>query len=153
MKAITLWEPWATLVVEGLKEFETRSWYTSHRGPLVIHAAKTRKYCKYGSVVDMLVAAGISQGKAMWLADRMRPGHIRGVVDLKDVFTTLDVRSRRTTSEREIALGDYGPNRFAWRLEVLLTYDSPFPALGRQQFWVPSREIQERITEELSCHG
>lgn len=39
MKALTLWQPWATLVALGVKTIETRSWSTSYRGPLAIHAA------------------------------------------------------------------------------------------------------------------
>lgn len=40
MKAITLTQPWATLVAIGAKRIETRSWATRYRGPLAIHAAK-----------------------------------------------------------------------------------------------------------------
>lgn len=40
MKAITLTQPWATLIAVGAKKIETRSWSTSYRGPLAIHAAK-----------------------------------------------------------------------------------------------------------------
>jgi hypothetical protein len=40
VKAITLWQPWASLVALGVKSIETRSWSTSYRGPLAIHAAK-----------------------------------------------------------------------------------------------------------------
>ena len=40
IKAITLWEPWAILIVGGYKRWETRSWSTGYRGPLAIHAAK-----------------------------------------------------------------------------------------------------------------
>lgn len=39
MKAITLWQPWASLVATGAKIIETRSWGTRHRGPIAIHAA------------------------------------------------------------------------------------------------------------------
>lgn len=42
MKAITLWQPWASLVAVGAKTIETRSWSTKHRGPLAIHAAAKR---------------------------------------------------------------------------------------------------------------
>lgn len=38
--ALTLWQPWASLVAWEEKRIETRSWSTSYRGPLVIHAAK-----------------------------------------------------------------------------------------------------------------
>lgn len=41
MKAITLWQPWASLWGSGAKEYETRSWATSYRGPIAIHASKT----------------------------------------------------------------------------------------------------------------
>jgi len=36
MKAISLWQPWATLIALGLKTVETRSWRMDYRGPLVI---------------------------------------------------------------------------------------------------------------------
>jgi len=39
MKAITLWQPWASLLACGAKQYETRSWATSYRGPIAIHAA------------------------------------------------------------------------------------------------------------------
>lgn len=40
MKAITLWQPWASLIACGAKTIETRSWGTPYRGPLAIHASK-----------------------------------------------------------------------------------------------------------------
>ena len=40
MKAITVWQPWASLLVSGRKRYETRSWATTYRGPIAIHAAK-----------------------------------------------------------------------------------------------------------------
>lgn len=42
MKALTLHQPWASLVALGVKTIETRSWGTSYRGPLAIHAGTTR---------------------------------------------------------------------------------------------------------------
>ena len=39
MKAISLHQPWASLVALGVKTLETRSWSTGYRGPLAIHAA------------------------------------------------------------------------------------------------------------------
>lgn len=38
-QAISLWQPWATFIVEGAKWIETRSWETKYRGPIAIHAA------------------------------------------------------------------------------------------------------------------
>lgn len=39
MKAITVWQPFASLLAYGGKRFETRSWAISYRGPIAIHAA------------------------------------------------------------------------------------------------------------------
>lgn len=38
MKVLTIKQPWATLISEGLKEYEFRSWKTNYRGPILIHA-------------------------------------------------------------------------------------------------------------------
>ena len=40
MKAISLLQPWASLVVMGAKTIETRGWGTKYRGPILIHASK-----------------------------------------------------------------------------------------------------------------
>jgi hypothetical protein len=40
MKALSLWQPWASLIPLGVKTIETRSWSTSYRGPLLICSAK-----------------------------------------------------------------------------------------------------------------
>ena len=40
MKTITIKQPYATLIVEGLKEYEFRTWKTKYRGDILIHAGK-----------------------------------------------------------------------------------------------------------------
>ena len=40
MKVITIKQPFATLIAEGLKEYEFRTWKTKYRGPILIHAGK-----------------------------------------------------------------------------------------------------------------
>jgi len=51
MKAISLLQPWATLVVTGVKTIETRSWGTKYRGPILIHASQG----KAGSIFTSLL--------------------------------------------------------------------------------------------------
>jgi hypothetical protein len=52
IKALTVWQPWAWLLVAGHKDVENRCWPTRHRGPLLIHAGKTydgdSEYCING---------------------------------------------------------------------------------------------------------
>jgi hypothetical protein len=40
MKIISIKQPWASLIVHGLKDVENRTWPTRYRGPLIIHASK-----------------------------------------------------------------------------------------------------------------
>lgn len=42
MKAISLWQPWASAVALGSKRIETRPWRTKYRGPILIHAAQRK---------------------------------------------------------------------------------------------------------------
>jgi len=51
MRAVTIRQPWAELIVRGEKDVENRSWRTRHRGPLLIHAgAQTHRksFAKHG---------------------------------------------------------------------------------------------------------
>lgn len=41
MSCLSIREPWATLIVLGLKPVENRTWWSNHRGPLLIHASRT----------------------------------------------------------------------------------------------------------------
>jgi hypothetical protein len=41
VKALSIRQPWAELIIRGIKDVENRSWSTEHRGPLAIHAART----------------------------------------------------------------------------------------------------------------
>ena len=40
MKALTIWQPYASLIGAGIKKIETRSWYTTYRGPILIHSGQ-----------------------------------------------------------------------------------------------------------------
>lgn len=39
-KVLSIQQPWAWLIVKGMKPIENRTWWTSHRGELFIHAGK-----------------------------------------------------------------------------------------------------------------
>lgn len=52
MKAISLWQPWASLIALGIKRIETRGWPTAYRGPLLIHAAKRCDIDRYHALVE-----------------------------------------------------------------------------------------------------
>lgn len=52
MKALTIIQPWATLIASGHKMNETRSWKTNYRGEVLIHAGKNPKDYTSGCYID-----------------------------------------------------------------------------------------------------
>jgi activating signal cointegrator 1 len=130
MKAITLWQPWATLVILGLKRWETRSWSTNHRGDTAIHAAARPvvwSECD-PEIIKALDAAGIDRVT-------LPLGKVLGVVKLTAVYGTREALKRGLISGQERAFGDYSPGRFCWQLGDVRPFIVPVPMRGAQGFW------------------
>lgn len=72
IKALTLYQPWATLIAIGAKKIETRSWDTKYRGPLAIHASKNEKFMKL-SFLDPFFKV-LKSGDRLWPFIRDRLG-------------------------------------------------------------------------------
>ena len=66
MKAITIQQPYAALIAEGIKEYEFRTWKTAYRGPLLIHAGKgmDKKACSRFALYNLDYLAGAVIAKA-----------------------------------------------------------------------------------------
>lgn len=134
MRALTLWQPWATLVALGAKRVETRSWAPRFRPPfrLAIHAARQVPTPGLALMADprvrevlgragILTAADLPAGKvvAVCYVAAVRPGG--------EVVTLLD--------GPDLYLGDFRPGRWAWMLDRVTPLDPPVPARGRRQLW------------------
>lgn len=127
MKAITLWEPWATAIARGLKRIETRGWATRYRGPLAIHAA-ARKV----TLFDLPGLAPHFAGADVTEAD-LAFGCVVATATLARVVRVEDIRD--TLSPRELVFGNYNDGRYAWVLEDITRLANPAPAQGRQGLW------------------
>ena len=126
MKTISLWQPWATLVAVGEKQYETRSWHTKYRGLLAIHASKRleqiqKEYCLQEPFVSALHDHGFSQMN-------LPLGSIIAVVKIVDICKTDAVRAN--LSRKEIAFGNYGEGRYAWKLEIVQCLAKPILMSG-----------------------
>lgn len=126
MKAISLWQPWASLMAYGEKTIETRSWSTTHRGPLAIHAAKrlTReiKRIAYSEPFASTLRAhgGILEcvdGRKRFEILAVPFGRVVAIVDLIAVVPIEEVPSKLALPKHERYFGDYTPGRFAWITE------------------------------------
>ncbi len=146
MKAISLTQPWATLVAIGAKRIETRSWRTDYRGPLAIHASKgfpvwARTLCREEPFRSALADAGIEmwaelpRGEVVAICTLTGCPRIRArSTDGTPCITTLDSLLWRVPSpEREF--GDYSYGRWAWLLKDVEPLAKPIPAIGTLGLW------------------
>jgi hypothetical protein len=86
MKAISIQQPWAWAIIAGHKTIENRTWSTSYRGPLLIHAGQ--KLSKSG--YDRLLEYGAEFGFKVPPPTKLLRGGIIGRVRLVDVVVDID---------------------------------------------------------------
>ena len=137
MKALTLTEPWATLMAYQAKKIETRSWRLPN------------------SIIGQEVAIHAAKGFPRWAKEacdeepftilhtlnvKVTPGHVICVVKFNGCRMTEDVREQITP--QEFAFGDYGEGRWAWFSEFVRKLDTPMPAIGHLGFWEWARELK-----------
>lgn len=145
MRAISLHEPWASLVARGLKRVETRSWpfppkFRSHI--VAIHATKNRE-----AIVDGTAARLFSLAKAEPPAE-WPCGRIIAVVRLWDAKLTHEIIG--SISSIEEAFGNYAPGRWAWQLTEATLLRDPFEVRGYQGFWPLTDEQQDMVLARTS---
>lgn len=129
-KALSLTEPWATLMMMGEKNIETKSWRTSFRGPVAIHAAKAMPiYAKAFSTSPEVLAAFLRHDLPQWF----QPGKILCIRSLIDCVPTEDV-GNLLAPERQF--GNYSAGRYAWifasEIELIIP---PIEARGALGLW------------------
>jgi len=85
---LTVCQPWAWAILHAGKSVENRTRATSHRGPLLIHAGKSRRYLKTGYRGVWPAPKGV----AFLPAAQYVLGAVVGVVDLMDCMPIDDVK-------------------------------------------------------------
>lgn len=156
MKAISIWQPWASLCVtpdpkcpgRPLKQFETRSWAapSSLVGKrILIHAAKKwnremEGYRNWFHNAYPEVDENVDWDPVL--------GAIVGSVVLVQIYRAEQVR--RQISHREDDFGDYSEGRSAWRLTGPVQFEEPIPWRGSQGFFdVPDELVVDRLAVHI----
>lgn len=127
MKALSLKEPWASLIAAGIKRIETRSWRTGYRGPLFIHASKTpvdRKGPQIQTLLELLPSRAL------------QPGFVVCRCVLRDCLP-MDRKFLAQIEQNPVEklCGEYALGRWAWILEQVQPIEKPFPAKGSLGLW------------------
>jgi hypothetical protein len=89
MRALSLTQPWAWLVVHGGKNIENRRWNTKLRGAFLIHAAKGMTLDQYDDAV--LFAMDVDPSVQVPAPEALQRGGIIGVAELVDVISPTPV--------------------------------------------------------------
>ena len=158
MRILTLTQPYASLIAIGAKKIETRSWATSYRGLIAIHAAiglgpvggatGLRRLCRDNDAFWQVLRGWITDinGSPMEPAEALPRGAIVAVAYLAgcprmDVFQALQPRRfidaagcvwNFPLTDQERAFGDYSPGRYAWLLAEVRPLRTPLPWRGAQ---------------------
>ncbi len=139
--ALTILEPWATLIALGAKHFETRGWSTDYRGDLVIHAGKNSDYIMPAlsspTFAPVLKAAGYQSDADFHL------GCALCVVHLQECWPVQDLWRRLMPQER--AFGDFDLGRYGWELRNRRPFAKPVPARGAQGLWKWTGPLPEGV--------
>ena len=157
MKALSLWQPWASLVAFGEKKVETRIWKTSYRGPIAIASTKAERPLpgigmsrdsKLFQEYFRLASERHGWGARYWPEkDRegwnvCPPDLRRALCGFGAVLCTAELVAIEETSavrddldEKERVFGNYEDGRYAWFLENVKRFDRPIPVKGNRMLW------------------
>ena len=165
IKAISLTQPWATLVAISAKEIETRSWSSPYRGWLAIHAAKGLdavggaeglvEQCRqepFRSVLLGHFGAGAIAGQALPLGAIVAVGNLHriertGRTPADEVYVWG--QDLPITDPNELAFGDYTPGRFAWVLTNVHPLVEPVPCRGALRVWTMPPDVEEAVRNQV----
>ena len=145
-RAISLLQPWATLLVSGQKKIETRSWKTLYRGPIAIHASKefstgAKLLCDMEPFRSALLAAGFES------PEQLPMGKVLGTTKIVACFSTGSYQP--VPHSNEACFGDYSLNRFCWITEESRKILTPYGCRGSLGIWKLPEPIQDDDLEAL----
>jgi len=131
MLALTVLQPWATLIVLGHKTLETRKYRPHYRGPIAIHASRSDRGLEWAARCAPLVSFMHKHGLDMHL---LPMGAVLGECQLGDV-TETDPNSDLQAN------GWFIDSRYTWHLSDAIAYPSPIKATGFVRLWPWERPL------------
>ena len=137
VKALSLHQPWATLIAAGVKNVETRSWpppqsLIGHR--IAIHAAKKIVAFPDTPAYREVQRRGEQRIGPRLAADRISTkGAVVAVATLQNARQVQD--DTAIPQGNELLFGDFTLGRWIWELSNVQPLDPPVPARGHQGLW------------------
>lgn len=132
MKALSLIQPWAWLVIHGGKDIENRRWNTKFRGRFLVHASKGMTATDYDAAVYAAhEVGGDDLFRRLPLPEQLERGGIIGSVELIAVVRPLTEQQQELG---ELRYAWHFPDQFGFVLKSPMAL--PFqPCKGALGFW------------------
>ena len=135
MKALTLTQPWASLMALRAKTIETRSWYTTYRGEIVIHAAKGFPRHARDTCFEPNFAAALGMSdKELPLSVGLCVVRLIGCIRTNDMWKAAKILGHKP-SANEIEFGDFSDGRYAWLTEYVCPLTNQETVKGALGLW------------------
>jgi len=137
VKVVTIKQPFATLIKEGIKEYEFRTWKTKHRGKILIHAGQ-----------------GIDK-KAMKKYEHLNLEYPSGQIIAEATLTDcipIDEEARKMLEEKNpLVYSSIIKHKewkgYGWKLENVKSID-PIPIKGKLSLWEYEEKKKIRSTND-----
>lgn len=121
MKCLTIKQPWASLIVNGYKKYEFRSWKTKYRGKILIHA---------GMSLEKEYASKFKEYNLEYIK-----GAIIGEAEIVDCILVDKKFDDDLKKENNLVYGNAHIGLYAWKLENIKKYEKPIYVKGKLSLW------------------
>lgn len=145
MKAITIKQPWASLIVHGIKDIENRSWRTNFRGRVLIHSSAKGDIAKFGCLQPNRRLKVLNTPMSRICFNDLPFGSIIGSVEIVDCV-----------QNHPSIWADKGV--YNWVLANPVLFKKPIPAKGKLSFWeydgllAQARNVVDDVIKKLKSN-
>ena len=133
MKVITIKQPWATLIMQGYKRFEFRSWQTKYRGDLLIHAGKG---------IDKEAVKRLEKYLPKELPFRKILGKVTLVYCIK---MSSEFKEKLLKENKDIYTKSSFQEKYGWQMNNVQVFKEPIDVKGHLSLWEYNMEESKNV--------
>jgi hypothetical protein len=134
LKALTVKQPWASLIASGVKDVENRSWRTSYRGFVAIHSSARLEESEMQEACDLMSGFVPRFSASLFRREHFPTGVVLGVGELVDCVDRSD--------------SPWFVGEFGFVIRNVVGFAEPIPCRGALSFWDPPERVVAAIREQ-----
>lgn len=154
ISCLSVRQPWASLLVTGIKNIENRTWYSSHRGRILIHASKTwgpDEELAHARLMDFAIAMRDDRRQYILSCVKDNLGGIIGECEMQSCITSEDWfvhGGLPYDGKHEWFTGPYG-----YLMTNAVMYRRIIPYRGQQKLFLVSADAIRKTLVDWSAKG